>query len=86
MEAAVKKKDVEPVDIAYLSDRVAVAEGRPQKYGTQFQGPKPMPIEDEARVDERRAALGLESMADYALELISKYAPPPPPSTADAGK
>ena len=44
--------------LAYLEDRIAFFEGRPQVYGTQFdwdeQGQlSPLPIKDEANVDER---------------------------------
>ena len=83
LEAAAKNKDVAPANVAYLADRIASAEKRKQVYGTQF-GPdmKPNPIEDEAHVDERRAALGLESMADYTETMKSMYAAQMP---ADAG-
>src|SRR5207244_6160203 len=40
MEAAVAAGDASPADLAYLTDRVLRAEGKPQRYGTQFtQGP-----------------------------------------------
>ena len=56
--------------IAYLEDRLAVAEGRPQTYGTQLRQTaagtfEPVAIEDASRVDERRAAVGLEPLSDY---------------------
>jgi hypothetical protein len=47
--------------VAYLYDRVAVNEGRPQRYGTQFD----RPIELPESVDERRAAMGLGTLAEY---------------------
>ena len=61
-------------NVAYLSDRVRVGQGRPQTYGTQIRcgpaGPEPStPIEDAATVDERRATAGLEPLADYFAEL-----------------
>src|SRR5882757_1260010 len=47
---------------ALLTDRVLQSQGKAQRYGTQFQGKgdqlKPLPIEDEAHVDQRRHALG----------------------------
>ncbi|MFW3170202.1 DUF6624 domain-containing protein [Geodermatophilus sp. CPCC 206100] len=63
-----------PGNLAYLEDRVAVGAGRPQLYGTQVGcgpgGPAPAtPIADEAAVDERRAAAGLEPLADYLAEM-----------------
>ncbi len=56
--------------VAYLWDRVAVKEGRPQRYGTQMEceGDELVPIgglEDAARVEERRAALGMQTYASY---------------------
>ena len=64
---------------AYLHDRVAVGEGRPQRFGTQGQcvGPgrwEPYPIEDAETVDVRRAAYGLEPIADYAARFTA-YCP-----------
>ena len=50
--------------IAYLEDRVRLAQDRPQLYGTQFQRINgeltPSPIEDIEHLEERRQAMGLE--------------------------
>ena len=60
---ALPKEEVELKNIAYLTDRVLVAEGKKQLYGTQFHTVdgklEPRPIEEEAKVDERRKAMGL---------------------------
>jgi hypothetical protein len=75
LEAAVEAGDASPGDLAYLIDRVRVAEGEPQVYGTQWRidetgGWTPAtPIEDEATVDERRADVGLQPLDDYLEEL-----------------
>ena len=63
-----------------LTDRVLVAQHKPQRYGTQFT-PKdgkltPEPMEDPARVDQRRAAAGLPPLADYACVLGVSYRMP----------
>ncbi|GLW09476.1 hypothetical protein Misp01_46050 [Microtetraspora sp. NBRC 13810] len=77
MQKAVDDGDADPSDLAYLVDRVRVAEGRPQVYGTQWgvsaEGEwKPnTPIENEAEVDERRADAGLKPLRDYLAELKS---------------
>lgn len=77
MTAAVEAGDADPSDHAYLVDRVRVAKGRPQVYGTQWGSndagePEPRtPIEDEARVDIRRAAVGLGTIDDYLEELAA---------------
>lgn len=65
-----------PRQVAYLWDRVAVKEGRPQRYGTQMQceGGEIVPIgglEDPARVEERRAALGMQAFVSYR-EVIAR--------------
>ncbi|MCC6615873.1 MAG: hypothetical protein IT320_20555 [Anaerolineae bacterium] len=70
LRRAVEAGDALPSNLAYLSDRVRVAEGLPQIYGTQFHGhDQPLPIEDEANVDARRAAMGLEPLADYVAAM-----------------
>jgi hypothetical protein len=56
--------------MAYLWDRVAVKEGRPQRYGTQMQclDGQAQPIgglEAPWQIEERRAALGMGSYATY---------------------
>jgi hypothetical protein len=58
---------------AWLLDRVRVNAGQPQLYGTQFTVTDghfgPCPIEDPHRLDERRAAAGLEPFADYEARM-----------------
>jgi hypothetical protein len=66
---AAPRGEVDPPDIAYLTDRVLVGENKKQLYGTQLQGEigafRPKPIEDEANVDRRRAEVGLPPLAEY---------------------
>lgn len=61
--------DVEPGHVAYLTDRVLLAEGAPQLYGTQIQRVEgvhqPRDLADPESVDERRASMGLQPLADY---------------------
>ena len=68
LDEASAKGEVPRWQFAYMDDRIRVFEGSPQRYGTQWRGgPKglePYPIEDAAQVDERRAALGLPSLAE----------------------
>src|SRR5436190_193472 len=62
MEAA-PDGEVSKQDVAFLTDRVLLADGKKQRYGTQFKqsGRRfvPEPLEDEATVDARRARMGL---------------------------
>jgi len=54
---------------ALLTDRIRWLEGKPQVYGTQFDWDnngelQPLPIEDEANVDARRASASLKTLKD----------------------
>ncbi len=73
MKQGVSRGEVSAKDVAYLVDRVAVAENKKQVYGTQFKGKgkemMPQPIEDEQHVDERRKSVGLPSMAEYKKQM-----------------
>jgi Family of unknown function (DUF6624) len=54
---------------AYLTDRVLLAEGSQQLYGTQFLAAggswQLRPLADPDRVDDRRRQVGLEPLANY---------------------
>lgn len=76
--AAAGPEEVSQSNLAYLVDRVRVGEGQPQVYGTQFWTDEsgrfgPQPIEDEGLVDERRASVGLESLAEYKKTMMDIY-------------
>lgn len=74
IEKAVAAGEATPADYAYLYDRVAVAEARPQRFGTQYgKDGKPAPIENEAHVDQRRRAVGLGTMAEYDAQMRAMY-------------
>ena len=69
----VNSGELDPQDLALLTDRVLLAHGKKQRYGTQFevgaQGFTVRPLEDPPHVDERRRAMGLVSLADYTCIL-----------------
>jgi len=69
MTAAVADGEADASQLAFLTDRVATNRDRPQVYGSQIRcvdgEAVPIPIEDEANVDERRAEVGLGSLAEY---------------------
>jgi hypothetical protein len=79
LERAVKAREASAVDLAYLTDRVLVAEKKKQLYGTQFRSVdgkmEPHPIEDEKNVDRRRKEAGLPSMAEYRKMMEELYKP-----------
>ena len=66
---AVQAGDAAGEDLAYLTDRVRIAEKKEQLYGTQLHqvngNLQPLPIEDETNVDKRRREVGLPSLAEY---------------------
>jgi hypothetical protein len=79
LQAAVDAGDASKGDLAYLTDRVLVAKGLPQVYGTQWSPNEAgewlprTPIEDEANVDARRADAGLGTIAEYMVELNAMF-------------
>jgi hypothetical protein len=78
LEVAAALGDADPVHYAYLCDRVRMADGRPQLYGSQFVraehgGLVPWHLDDLARVDGRRARLGLPSFAEHARAVNEEY-------------
>jgi hypothetical protein len=78
MQAAADRGEASRKDLALLTDRVRIRQGKPQLYGTQLkQGPDgefvPEPIEDEEHLEERRKEMGLSSMADEARRIRQTY-------------
>jgi hypothetical protein len=70
---------------AFLEDRIRWLEGRPQLYGTSFDWDEhglmsPTLIEDPEGVDERRAAVGLDSMAEATARHRAGSADEPKPA------
>lgn len=70
MEPLVVTHDTKPSRYALLFDRVALAEGRPQRYGTQGNCTGrgvwvAADTEDPAQLDRRRASVGLPPMKVY---------------------
>jgi hypothetical protein len=83
LQNAVDAGQADPSDLAYLTDRVLMRDGKPQKYGSQTQMNEKTgkyelyPVEDVAHVDERRAAVGLGTLRDYLVnDMGIEYTPP----------
>ncbi len=88
MERAVDAGDASRIDLAYLTDRVRMLEGRPQMFGTQFHQDsdgrlQPWKIEDEGHLDQRRKSVGLPTMAQYK-KLLGRYTGKEPERSSDA--
>jgi hypothetical protein len=72
LQQAVVDQKANPIHLAYLSDRIAVLEGNPQLYGTQFDWDEdgllsPNKYDDINLVNERRANLGLNSLEKQTI-------------------
>ncbi len=81
LQAAVEVGEGRAADLAYLTDRIRIRKDQPQLYGSQVCSDAAgamvfCPIEDEANVDARRAAVGLEPLAAYARMIGFEYRAP----------
>lgn len=78
LEPLAVKSEVAGDGVALMYDRLALSEGRKQRYGSQMKCEAgrfvPLPIEDPAAVDRHRAALGMRPYAEY----LANYAKAPP--------
>lgn len=66
---AIPEGQANPLDAAYLSDRISIFEGGAQTFGTQFDWDangqlSPATVRDPETLDERRASVGLPPMAE----------------------
>jgi hypothetical protein len=82
LAAAAAAGEATAAELAYLTDRVLLAEGRPQEYGTQASARDgrwvPRRLRDPAAVDERRAAVSLGPVAGYLDDIAAQHGPPRP--------
>ncbi|KFC22880.1 DUF6624 domain-containing protein [Chryseobacterium sp. FH1] len=78
LEIEVKKMKADPRNLAYLTDRIATFENKPQFYGTQFDWDEngelsPNAFDDIKKVDQRRKSIGLNTLEEQA-EIIRTQA------------
>ena len=78
LDVAVAHGDADPAHYAYLLDRVRMSDGLDQLYGSQFvTGPDgeltPWPLDDPAKVEERRRRLGLPPFAEHAAAMSAQW-------------
>lgn len=74
LEKAVSENNANPKQLAYLTDRIAVFEGRPQLYGINFDYDEngelsPQLFDDIEKVNERRKKIGLNSLEERTREI-----------------
>jgi len=72
LEGAAGRGEADPRHVAFLTDRVLIHEGKPQRFGTQLHMEDgrlaPIPVEDPEGLDERRRSAGLAPIEDYVRE------------------
>lgn len=79
LSEAVKSNKAEPWQLAFLTDRILMNQGKKQVYGTQViiskneYGPYVVPLENIDKVDELRAQLGLPPLKDYLEEFDMEW-------------
>ncbi len=77
LEEKLRTHETSGENYALLLDRVRIAEGQPQRYGSQGQCDGkdwvPRPVEDPSTLDVRRASVGLEPMAAYRAKVAGLF-------------
>jgi hypothetical protein len=78
LEDLLQQRKIMGEDIATLIDKMLIAAGTPQRFGTQFswRGDDPMvmdPVEDPSQLDQRRAMYSLPPMDLYKRSLAAMY-------------
>lgn len=76
---AIPEGQANPLDAAYLADRIAIFEGREQTFGTQFDWDangqlSPAPVREPEALDERRASVGLPPIAETVAHMRANAA------------
>lgn len=76
LKKAVLDGKANPKNLAYLTDRIAVFEEKPQLYGTQFDWDEngemnPQPFDDLTKINERRTSINLNTLEEQ-IDIIRK--------------
>lgn len=79
LEPLVAKGEVKGTEYALMFDRLALAEGRPQRYGSQMTCKNGKfvvnTLEDPERVEERRKAMGFKTTLLEYVQYFANYPP-----------
>jgi hypothetical protein len=82
MQEAVARGEASPADLAHLTDRVLLTQGKQQIFGTQTTARDrrfvACRLRDPDRVDELRASVGLEPLETYLRRVLEQYGEPSP--------
>jgi len=94
LREAAERGEASKRDVAFLTDRIRVREGRPQVYGTQYDvepGEDGRPryllpiVEDRTGLDARRAEAGLQPWAEFEAQMAEIQGRPPAPRPREPG-
>ncbi len=89
LQNAVNENKADPKNLAYLTDRIAVFEGKPQLFATQFDWIdwnengelSPHTFDDLAKVNQRRKSIGLNTLEEQTTNIRTQaekeYQTPP---------
>jgi len=78
LDKAVSENKANPKNLAYLTDRIAQFEGKPQLFGTQFDWDEngelsPNEFDDLTKVNQRRKLIGMNTLEEQT-EIIRRQA------------
>jgi len=68
-EQACQRGDLSKESVAMMDDRIAMYEGRPQKYGSQIVDGKLYQLLNPDKVDEWRLDMGMQPLEDYLRQM-----------------
>ena len=90
-EIAVSENKADPIHFAYLTDRIAVFEGKPKLHGIQFTWDKAGKLstnlyDDLAKVNQRRASIGLNTLENQTTIMRNRVMKKNQPSPKDFQK
>ena len=77
LEIAVRDNQAKPINLAYLTDRVRIAEGKKQMFGTQYRikdGKLVLkPVIDRKNLDKLRKKYGMTTMKQQNKKMSVEY-------------
>lgn len=79
MQAAVLNGGADPINCAYLEDRILMFKNLPQKYGSQYQSLTQIgkeylyPLQDKTNVNKMRESIGLPPLSQIDIDSSMQY-------------
>ncbi|TES98144.1 hypothetical protein E3J85_00055 [Patescibacteria group bacterium] len=77
LEKAVENNQANPENLAYLTDRILVSEGKKQKFGTQYMFKEDRlvlkPVVDRKKLNQRRKKVGLDVVEEQDKRINKEH-------------